>query len=86
MTPAEVRTALLRGLGEVAPEVDLSTLRSDVSIRDQIDLDSFDFLTFVTGLHTRLGVDVPERDYSNLNTLDSAIAYLVHRLASASKP
>ena len=76
MTKEEIRTAVLAALRSVAPEVDLTTLRSDVPIRDQADLDSMDFLHFVLELHATLGVDVPESAYREVATLDGCIAYV----------
>lgn len=80
MTAEEIRAIVLRVLGEIAPEADLSHVRPDVSFRDQLDLDSMDVLNFVTVLHDALGVDVPESDYSKLATLDAAVEYLAARV------
>ena len=82
MTRAEIQAAVLEALGDVAPEAAARTLRGDVPFRDQVDLDSFDFLRFIVGLHTRLGVEVPERDYPKLATLDAAVEYLTNKLGA----
>jgi acyl carrier protein len=76
VTREELRATVLKALVDVAPEVGPETLRGDVLFRDQVDLDSFDFLNFMIGLHTRLGVEIPEADYPKLATLDSTVAYL----------
>ena len=81
MTPQEIRRALVEALSAIAPEGDYDTLRGDRPLRDQLDIDSFDFLNVVIRLHDKLGVDVPEADYPKLATLDSATAYLAARLA-----
>lgn len=81
MTRDEIRTTVLRALGDVAPEADLSRLDPRVSFRDQLDLDSMDVLNFVTALHEALAVDVPESDYAKVGTLESAIEYLAARVA-----
>jgi acyl carrier protein len=81
VTHAELQTAVLAALADVAPEVSPQTLRPDAPFREQIDLDSFDFLNFMIGLHTRLGVEIPEADYPRLGTLDAAVEYLEKRLA-----
>lgn len=86
MTDAEIRAALLRALMRVAPETDAASLRPDVRIRDQVDIDSMDFLNFVIELDHELGVDVPEADYVQIETLDKAAAYLGSRLAAGSRP
>lgn len=83
MTPEEIRSAVVEALSAVAPEGDYERLRGDRPLRDQLDVDSFDFLNVVIRLHDKLGVDVPESDYPKLATLDGAIAYLASRLASA---
>ena len=76
MTADEIKTAIVAALTTVAPEIDPASIRPGVNFRDQLDLDSMDFLNFVLALHDRLGVDIPERDYPQLSTFDSAIAYL----------
>lgn len=76
MTKDEIRGAVLRVLGQIAPEANLSTLKPNLRLRDQLDLDSMDVLNFVIGLHKELGVDIPETDYSKLATLDSCVEYL----------
>ena len=76
MTRDEIRATVLRTLGEIAPEADLSTLEGDVSFRDQLDVDSMDLLNFVIALHAALHVDIPEADYPSLATLDGCVNYL----------
>ena len=79
LSDADIREAVVRALRQVAPEVDPATLRPDVSLREQVDLDSMDFLNFVIGLAQSLGVEVPEADYPKLATLDGCVAYLASR-------
>ena len=79
MTGDEIRGAVLRVLGEIAPEADLSTIKPDVPFRDQLDLDSMDLLNFVIALHEALRVEIPEADYPKLATLDGAVHYLTTR-------
>jgi acyl carrier protein len=71
-----VRSALIN----VAPEVEDQLLDPDADFRDQMDLDSMDFLNFVIALHEASGVDVPERDYPQLASLNGCIEYLAARL------
>ncbi len=77
MTRDELQATVLRVLGEIAPEADTASLKPDVGFRDQLDLDSMDVLNFVVGLHTALGVDIPESDYPRLATLDGCVDYLL---------
>jgi acyl carrier protein len=76
MTSDEITTVVVDVLKRIAPETDLASLQAGVSFRDQLDLDSMDFLNFVVALHERLGIDIPEVDYPRLASLDSAVAYL----------
>jgi acyl carrier protein len=83
MTKEELKRTVLRVLGEIAPEADLSQLKPDMRIRDQLDIDSMDALNFIIGLHKELKVEIPEADYPKLITLNSCTEYLASRLALA---
>ncbi len=80
MTRAEVQQTVVDTLAWVAPEINPATLRGDVPFRDQIDLDSVDYLNFVIALHAQLGVEVPEADYGCLASLNGAVEYLAAKL------
>jgi len=82
-TPDQIRRALIDSILAVAPEADFDAVRPDRPVRDQIDIDSFDFLTVLENLHEKLGVNVPEADYGKMITLDGSVAYLAQRLAAA---
>jgi acyl carrier protein len=75
----EIREVVLRALGNVAPEVELESLDPSKDLRDQIDIDSVDFLNFVIGLHKELGIEIPDADMPKLATLQSCIGYLMSR-------
>ena len=79
VSPEELRVVVLRVLGEIAPEVDVTTLKPDVNFRDQLDIDSMDFLNFVIALHDELHVEIPEADYPKLATLNGCLDYLTAR-------
>lgn len=80
MTPTAIRQTVCDALKRIAPEVDMATIDPAAPLRDEIDLDSMDFLNFMLALHARLGIEIPEADYSRLSTLDGAITYLTERL------
>jgi acyl carrier protein len=75
----ELRAVVLRVLGDIAPEADLASLRPDLPLREQLDLDSMDILNFVVGLQAAIGVETPEADYPKLATLDACVEYLASR-------
>jgi acyl carrier protein len=85
MTPDEIRTTVLRALGEIAPEANLDRIKPDVSFRQQLDIDSMDFLNLIIALHKTLGVEIPERDYPQLATLRGCIDYLARNQATCVK-
>ncbi len=64
-------------LRQIAPEADLDGVGPDESLREALDLDSMDFLNFVIGIHEKTGIDIPERDYPELASVDGFLAYLV---------
>jgi acyl carrier protein len=72
----DLRQTVLDALLEVAPDVDSATLDPKTAFRDQFDFDSMDYLNFVISLHHRLGIDIPERDYPELLSLEGAMRYL----------
>ena len=76
MTDAEIRSIVLRALGDIAPEADPDEIDPKLPLRDQLDIDSMDFLNFVIALDAALGVPIPESDYPKLATLDGCVEYL----------
>ena len=76
MKAEEVRATILEVIHEIVPDEDLSDLKHDVRIRDQIEMDSMDFLDIIMELRKRYGVTVPEDDYMKLSTLDGCVEYL----------
>ncbi|NBC88197.1 MAG: acyl carrier protein [Alphaproteobacteria bacterium] len=76
MSEDEIRAVVLEELGNIAPEADMSAVDPKADLREELDIDSMDFLNFITALHDRLGVNVPELDYPKLTTVDGAVVYL----------
>lgn len=76
MDATEVRATVAEVLAGIAPEVEFATLDPATPLRDQIDLDSMDFLNVIVGLHERLEVDIPESDYARLVSLNDIVDYL----------
>jgi acyl carrier protein len=76
MTPAEIREEVLDILRDIAPDEDLSQLDDSVRFREQLELDSMDFLDIVMELRKRHRVQIPEDDYVNLASMDSTVTYL----------
>lgn len=76
MNPNETRGGVLAELRRIAPELEEGELKLDRPLRDQVDLDSMDWLNFLVALHERFGVEIPESDYKRLGTLDEIVTYL----------
>lgn len=76
----ELRAIVITRLTSIAPEVDGDQLVADLPLREQVDLDSMDWLNFLIGLHDKLAVDIPEADYAKLRTLGDLLDYLAARL------
>ncbi len=79
MNKADIHHLILEQLSELAPEADLDELDQEIDFREALDIDSFDFVRFITGLSEALGVEVPEEDYTKLATLVGAEAYLCQK-------
>lgn len=76
MTDAEIRAAYLEELTSVAPDIDAADVGENDHIQDDLELDSMDVLNFVTALHERLGVNIPEADYPQIATIALGVPYL----------
>ncbi len=76
MTRDEIKGAILDIIREINDEDDLDNIADDQPLRDQIDLDSMDFLDIVMELRKRYQVQVPEEDYGELATMESCVNYL----------
>ncbi len=76
MTDSEVRQVVVDIIEIIAPDADLSKIKDDVRLRDQLELDSMDFLDIVMELRKRHKIEVPKEEYQELASLDSCVAYL----------
>lgn len=83
MTDAEIQAAMLRELGNIAPEVMLDAIDPTIDLREQLDLDSMDMLNWIIAIHEAIGVEIPEADYPHLANLASGVAYVRARMAKA---
>ena len=76
MTDAEIRDEILDILSDIAPDEDLSTLADDKPFREQLELDSMDFLDIVMELRKQYRIQIPEADYEHLISMSSTVQYL----------
>lgn len=76
MTKEEIREEVIDILADIAPDEDLSDLNDEQSFREQMELDSMDFLDIVMELRKRHRIQIPEDDYVNLASMKSTVTYL----------
>ncbi|MDP4611565.1 MAG: phosphopantetheine-binding protein [Opitutales bacterium] len=76
MTEDQVKQIVIDIIDEIAPDEDTSNIKPEVNLRDQMDLDSMDFLDIVMELRKQHNIEVPEEDYPKLASLDSCAEYL----------
>ena len=77
MNRSEYRAAVVAELQQIAPEVEPGTLADDRPLRDEVDLDSMDWLNFLIALSRKFGVEIPESVYERLRTLEDLVTYLM---------
>ena len=82
MNDVEIQKVVDQELNNIAPEVDMASIDPAADLREAIDIDSMDFLNFITAIHHRLGIDIPEIDYPKLVTLNGAVAYIKAKLGT----
>ena len=80
MSPADIRNEVLDILSDIAPDEDLTTLKDEVAFREQLELDSMDFLDIVMELRKRHRVQIPEDEYKNLASMQSTVEYLTPKM------
>jgi len=83
VTRNDIAAILIDELGRIAPETDASRLDPNAELREELDIDSMDFLNLVTALSERLKIDIPEIDYPKLATFGHAVDYLAQKLGVA---
>ena len=76
MIEQDARAAVQAALGKVAPDVELDGLDEGARLRQDLELDSLDFLRLVETIDMATGVDIPERDYPEVATVKGLIGYL----------
>jgi acyl carrier protein len=76
MNEQQLRQVVIGALTEVAPEIDPAAIDPDTDLTEQLDIDSMDFLGVVVAIHEQTGIEIPERNYPQLSTLNNAVAYL----------
>jgi len=82
MTHVDVKAAILNILDEVAPDAGLDELDETADLREELDIDSMDFLNIVVGIHEALAVEIPEKDYPELVSLQNLVGYVEQKLAA----
>jgi acyl carrier protein len=83
MTKDKIKQIVLDIIAEIAPDEDLTDVKPEVRLRDQLDLDSMDFLDIVMELRKQYGIDVPEAEYRELESLDSCGNYLLPKFEAS---
>ncbi|MFP6611862.1 MAG: acyl carrier protein [Pirellulales bacterium] len=85
MTTDEIRAAVIDILSDIAPDEDLGGLDDGIAFREQLEMDSMDFLDIVMELRKRYRVQVPEEDYGALASMSSTVEYLTPKLEDTEK-
>lgn len=80
MKDLDIGAVLREELGNIAPEIDMNSVDPSLDLREALDINSMDFLNFITAIHHRFGINIPEIDYPKLTTLDAAVSYLKAKL------
>ncbi|MFZ2172999.1 MAG: acyl carrier protein [Rhodococcus sp. (in: high G+C Gram-positive bacteria)] len=82
MNKPDIDAAVLAALQNIAPEVESDELVADRPLRDQVDLDSMDWLNFLVAVHSKFGIDIPEADYAKLVTFADVTGYVAERVTT----
>ena len=80
MKDLDISAGVRAELGNIAPEIDMKSVDPSANLREALDINSMDFLNFVTTFHHSVGINIPEIDYPKLSTLDGVVNYLAGKL------
>ena len=79
MNEEAIKSAIVGAITQIAPEVEAGAIEPDANIQRSLEIDSFDFLKILTALHEKLGIEVPESDYAEVDTLNRMVRYFAAR-------
>ena len=85
MTATDIRETIIDILSDIVPDEDLTQLKDDVPFREQLELDSMDFLDIVMELRKRHRIQIPEEEYKELASMASTVAYLEPRMREVAR-
>jgi acyl carrier protein len=77
--PEQLKITICELISDIAPDVDTDKLDPTVDMRDELDLDSMDFLRLLEAISAKLGVNIPEGDYQKVNSLQAMADYIAAR-------
>ena len=80
MTKDEIKSLIVEQILEIAPDIDKDEIKPDENIQRSLEIDSFDFLKILTAMNEKVGVEVPEKEYSKVDTLENMANYFLERL------
>lgn len=84
MNETEIKKTIINIFSKIAPEVDFDEVDAEEDLREQIDIDSMDFLNFVVALNEKIGIEIPEEDYGKLTSLNDIVRYVKDHMAAES--
>jgi acyl carrier protein len=79
MNEEAIKSAIVEAILQIAPEVEADEIEPDANIQRSLEIDSFDFLKILTALNEKLGIEVPESDYAEVDTLNRMARYFAGR-------
>ena len=79
MNEEEIKKTIFQSLKQIAPDTEPSALQPDESIRETLNIDSFDTLQFIVALNEKLGIEIPEQDYGKITTLKDLVSYIMDK-------
>ena len=74
---------MIAAVAQVAPNIDPTAIDPGADLNEQLDLDSMDFLNIIVEINERIGIEIPERDYPKLATLNDAVSYVLAKLMAS---
>lgn len=80
MTKDEIKSVIIKNILEIAPDIEEDEIKPNENLQSSLEIDSFDFLKILTAMNEEVGVEVPEADYSKVDTLSHMVDYFSEHL------
>ncbi len=76
MNVEEIKNTIRSIFHETAPEIEFDKIQMNRPLRDQVEIDSFDFYRMMVKVNQQTGVFIPDSEFARFSNLEDLMNYL----------